>query len=92
MRFKLLAILLLLISAPLRAEWHEAQSEHFVIYADDRAEDVKAFIAFSKIQLNPLQKCSDGNTVSERLQRMAYGGDQAVLQMQNMMLRFYKRS
>jgi tetratricopeptide (TPR) repeat protein len=43
MRFKLLAILLLLIGAPLRAGWHEAQSEHFVIYADDRAEDVKAF-------------------------------------------------
>ncbi len=56
------------------------------------SRDVKAFIAFSKIQLNPLQKCSDGNTVPERLQRMAYGGDQAVLQMQNMMLRFYKRS
>lgn len=55
-------------------------------------KDVKAFISFSKIQLNPLQKCRDGNTVPERLQRMAYGGDQAVLQMQNMMLRFYKRT
>lgn len=55
-------------------------------------KDVKAFISFAKIQLNPLQKCRDGNTVPERLQRMAYGGDQAVLQMQNMMLRFYKRS
>lgn len=55
-------------------------------------KDVKAFIVFAKIQLNPLQKCRDGNTVPERLQRMAYGGDQAVLQMQNMMLRFYKRS
>ena len=58
----------------------------------DKVHLVKAFIAFSKIQLNPLQKCRDGNTVPERLQRMAYGGDQAVLQMQNMMLRFYKRS
>lgn len=55
-------------------------------------KDVKAFIAFAKIQLNPLQKCRDGNTVPERLQRMAYGGDQAVLQMQNMLLRFYKRT
>lgn len=42
MRLILLAFLLL-IAAPLRAEWHEAQSEHFVIYADDRADDVKAF-------------------------------------------------
>ena len=55
-------------------------------------KDLKAFIAFSKIQLNPLQKCNDGNTVPERLQRMAYGGDLTVVQMQNMMLRFYKRS
>ena len=54
--------------------------------------DVKAFVSFAKIQLNPLQKCRDGNTVPERLQRMAYGGDQAVLQMRNIMLRFYKRS
>ena len=43
MRLILLAFLLLLFAAPLRAEWHEAQSEHFVIYADDRAEDVQAF-------------------------------------------------
>ncbi len=55
-------------------------------------KDVKAFIVFSKIQLNPLQKCNDGNTVPERLQRMAYGGDQAVLQMRNLMARFYKKS
>lgn len=53
--------------------------------------DVKAFVTFAKIQLNPLQKCRDGNTVPERLQRMAYG-DQAASQMQNIMLRFYKRS
>lgn len=43
MPFRLLAVLLLLIATPLHARWHEAQSEHFVIYADDRAEDVKAF-------------------------------------------------
>lgn len=55
-------------------------------------KDVKAFIAFSKIQLNPLQKCRDGYTVPERLQRMEYGSDRAVLEMQDMMMRFYKRS
>ncbi len=55
-------------------------------------KDAKAFTAFAKIQLNPLQKCRDGNTVPERLQRMVYGGDPAVQQMQTMMLRLYKRS
>lgn len=55
-------------------------------------KDAKAFVAFAKIQLNPLQKCSDGHTVPERLQRMVYGGDDAVLQMQTMMKRLYKRS
>ena len=43
MPLKLLAFALLLLSAPLQARWHEAQSEHFVIYADDKAEDVEAF-------------------------------------------------
>lgn len=43
MRLGMLATLLLLIAAPLQARWHEAQSEHFVIYADDRAEDIRAF-------------------------------------------------
>lgn len=55
-------------------------------------KDAKAFTAFAKIQLNPLQKCRDGHTVPERLQRMVYGGDPAVQQMQTMMLRLYKRS
>lgn len=35
--------LLLLVAAPLQARWHEAQTDHFVIYADDRAEDVEEF-------------------------------------------------
>lgn len=55
-------------------------------------KDVKAFSAFAKIQLNPLQKCRDGNTVPERLQQMAYGGDPAIVQMQTLMSRFYKKS
>ena len=55
-------------------------------------KDVKAFSSFAKIQLNPLQKCRDGNTVPERLQLMAYGGDPAIVQMQTLMTRFYKKS
>jgi tetratricopeptide (TPR) repeat protein len=30
-------------SSPAFADWHEAQSEHFVVYADDSADDVKKF-------------------------------------------------
>lgn len=30
-------------SSPAVAHWHEAQSEHFVVYADDSAKDVKKF-------------------------------------------------
>ncbi len=56
------------------------------------AKDVKAFTAFARLQLNPLQKCNDGNSVSERLQRMAYGGDRDIVQMQNLMLRLYRRT
>ncbi|WP_228243108.1 DUF1570 domain-containing protein [Porphyrobacter sp. GA68] len=36
-------VLLLLVAAPLQARWHEAQTDHFVIYADDRPEDVEEF-------------------------------------------------
>ena len=33
----------LFAAAPLKAEWHEASSEHFVIYADDSENDIKEF-------------------------------------------------
>ena len=33
----------LLAGAPARAEWYEASSDHFVIYADDSEEDVRTF-------------------------------------------------
>lgn len=31
------------LTQPLRAEWYEASSEHFVIYADDKEADIKRF-------------------------------------------------
>ena len=37
------ALALAMLAGPVRAEWHEAQSENFVIYADDRAEDIQRF-------------------------------------------------
>ncbi len=33
----------LLASAPAHAEWYEASSDHFVIYADDKEADIRAF-------------------------------------------------
>jgi len=38
-----LVLLALLASAPAAAEWHEASSDHFVIYADDREADIRIF-------------------------------------------------
>ena len=35
----------LLLTSQARAEWHRASSDHFVIYADDDAEDIRAFAA-----------------------------------------------
>jgi hypothetical protein len=54
-------------------------------------KDVKAFVALAKLQVNPTQKCNDGNPVAERLSRMAYGGDRAIPQMQGVMSRFYRK-
>ncbi len=33
----------LLVAAPAWAEWHEASSDHFVIYADDKEADIRRF-------------------------------------------------
>ena len=47
MRIKLHVAALLaaatLLSTPARADWYEAQSDHFIIYADDREKDVRQF-------------------------------------------------
>lgn len=81
MRLILLAFLLL-IGAPLRAEWHEAQSEHFVIYADDRAEDVKAFAEMletyhSAMELITGRKVDDVSP-SSRLTIFAVGNERQI--------------
>jgi uncharacterized protein DUF1570 len=41
--FQLLAALLLLAPAAAQAQWHEASSTHFVVYAEGNAESVRAF-------------------------------------------------
>jgi len=42
-RFIISVILLSLITAPAHARWRMAESDHFVIYADDRAQDLARF-------------------------------------------------
>ncbi len=54
-------------------------------------KNVKGFVALAKLQVNPGQRCNDGNSVSERLSRMAYGGDPAIAQMQSVLMRFYRK-
>lgn len=55
-------------------------------------KNVKAFVSLGKLQVSPVQRCNDGNTVVERLSRMAYGGDPAVAQMQSVLIRFYRKN
>lgn len=43
MRFLGLGLAALLAATPAQAEWHEASSDNFVVYADDSAKDVQAF-------------------------------------------------
>jgi tetratricopeptide (TPR) repeat protein len=40
MRFKLAAALAMILSSPAHAEWQKATSAHFVVYSDDKAENV----------------------------------------------------
>ncbi|MGN6150970.1 MAG: tetratricopeptide repeat protein [Lysobacteraceae bacterium] len=54
-------------------------------------KNVKGFVALAKLQVNPGQRCNDGNSVSERLSRLAYGGDPSIAQMQSVLQRFYRK-
>ncbi|MEP2101488.1 MAG: hypothetical protein ABJP02_02540 [Parasphingorhabdus sp.] len=42
-RFFLLGLLSLLFLSPAQAAWHEASSDHFLIYSNQKEKDVKAF-------------------------------------------------
>lgn len=41
--FRTFAFLTIAYCAPAQADWHEAQSDHFVIYADDKEDDIRRF-------------------------------------------------
>jgi tetratricopeptide (TPR) repeat protein len=43
MRFLLFFVFMLMATPPLRAEWHEASSDHFVIYSSQNPKTVRAY-------------------------------------------------
>lgn len=53
--------------------------------------NVRGFNALARQQVNPAQKCNDGNLVSERLSRMSFGGGRDIKDMQNILQRQYRR-
>lgn len=80
---------MLMLAHPALAEWHEASTDHFVIYADDNARDIERFAesleryhsAMAFLTQRKLDKPSPSNRVviyvvgSERdIQKLA-GGD-----------------
>jgi len=78
---------ILLMTSPARAEWHEASSDHFVIYSDSRPKDLNRFAemlehyheALKLLTGRDIQKPSPSNRVtifvvgSDRTLRKLYG-------------------
>jgi tetratricopeptide (TPR) repeat protein len=83
------ATLLLLVPAAARADWHEASSDHFVIYADESEKAIRKYSdrleryygAMSFMLTSRKDKPSPSNRVtvyvvgSQRMVRKLYGGD-----------------
>lgn len=69
---KLLLAATCLVATPAYADWHEASSEHFVVYADDTAENVKAFTV-------KLERFDKAVRVALALKERAVGPDARVL-------------
>jgi tetratricopeptide (TPR) repeat protein len=55
-------------------------------------KNLRGFVVLAKMQVNPAVKCNDGDMPAERLNKMSYGGDQDVRQMQSVMSRFFRKS
>jgi tetratricopeptide (TPR) repeat protein len=82
------ATLLLLVSGVARADWHEASSDHFVIYADESEKEIRKYSdrleryysAMTFVLPSKQDKPSPSNRVtiyvvrSERIVRKLYGG------------------
>jgi cytochrome c-type biogenesis protein CcmH/NrfG len=89
MRTILIAVLFLCASGSARADWHEASSEHFVIYADESEKEIRRysdrleryFSAMSAILPSKKIKPSPSNRVTiyvvrnDRIVRKLYGAE-----------------
>ncbi|MFM7404732.1 MAG: hypothetical protein ACKO1N_11755 [Erythrobacter sp.] len=89
----LAALLALLAAAPAAAEWYEASSDHFVIYADDKEADIRTFgenleryhSAMAFLVGRNLAKPSPSNRVviyvvgGQRDMRMLTGGSRTIM-------------
>jgi tetratricopeptide (TPR) repeat protein len=53
--------------------------------------NVRGFTALAKLQVNPAQKCNNGDTVAERLARMAAGKDPQAEQMASLMDVYFRK-
>lgn len=54
--------------------------------------NVRGFMGLAKLQVNPAQRCNDGDTIAARLQRLSYGSDTGVAQMLDALNRFYRKA
>ncbi|MFN2100092.1 tetratricopeptide repeat protein [Altererythrobacter sp. MF3-039] len=93
MRKFVIALLLLVWPTMAFAEWHKAESDHFVVYADDRASDVQKFAemlekyhsAMEFVTRRKVEKPSPSNRVtiyavgSERKVKKLYGDKKSLV-------------
>lgn len=82
--FRFAAALLALgaFSSPAAAEWYEASSEHFVIYANDREADIRTFAAnlerYHSAMVYVTGRKADTPSPSNRVVIYAVGGERAM--------------
>jgi tetratricopeptide (TPR) repeat protein len=81
--FRLLfAATLAAVAVPAAAEWYEASSEHFVIYADDRPADIKTFAAnlerYHSAMVKVTRREAEVPSPSNRVVIYVVGGDRAM--------------
>lgn len=81
-RFALAALALAAAATPAAAEWYEASTEHFVIYADDKAADIKTFSEnlerYHSAMVFVTGKQSDKPSPSNRVVIYVVGGEKAM--------------
>lgn len=68
----LAALAVTMVAVPAKADWYEASSDHFVVYADDKEEDIREFVgnlekfhwAMEFVTRRSVPKPSDSNRVT----------------------------